>query len=160
MNQEKIGKFIAQCRKEKGLTQAQIAEHFGISNRAVSKWENGKCCPDASIMIELCDILGITVNELLCGERIIGVDQYKHKAEENMVKMQNKLVSYRRRIILNNVFLLIVAVASAFTVPWALIFVAFVMAFRDYYLLKNMKAVKRIIEENKKVALRTSSGEQ
>ena len=56
MNQEKVGKFIAQCRKEKGLTQAQVAKTFGISNAAVSKWENGKSCPDASIMIELCDL--------------------------------------------------------------------------------------------------------
>ena len=70
MNQESIGKFIAACRKEKGLTQVQLSEKLNITNRAVSKWETGKSCPDASIMLELCDILGITVNELLSGERI------------------------------------------------------------------------------------------
>ena len=67
----KIGKFISACRKEKGLTQAQLAEKFGITDRAVSKWETGKSVPDASIMLELCEQLGINVNELLSGETII-----------------------------------------------------------------------------------------
>jgi len=80
MDQEKIGKFIAELRKEKGLTQAQLAEHFDISNKAVSKWENGKSLPDASIMIDLCNLLDITVNELLSGERI-SMEDYKEKAE-------------------------------------------------------------------------------
>jgi len=80
MNQEKIGKFIAECRKEKNLTQLQLAEKLNISNRAVSKWETGKSCPDVSIMMELCGILGINVNELLTGERII-MENYQKKAE-------------------------------------------------------------------------------
>ena len=84
MNQEKIGKFIAECRKEKNLTQLELAEKLNISNRAVSKWETGKNCPDVSIMLELCDILGINVNELLSGERII---MQKEKAN----KMKRKL---------------------------------------------------------------------
>ena len=79
MNQEKIGKFIAECRKEKNLTQLQLAEKLNISNRAVSKWETGKSCPDVSIMMELCDILGINVNELLSGERII-MENYQKKS--------------------------------------------------------------------------------
>lgn len=70
MNQEEIGKFIAKCRKGKNLTQAQLAEKLNITDRAVSKWENGKSMPDSSIMLELCEILGITVNELLSGEKI------------------------------------------------------------------------------------------
>ena len=68
MNQTEIGKFIAKCRKEKKLTQAQLAEKLNITDRAVSKWETGKSMPDSSIMLELCEILGITVNELLSGE--------------------------------------------------------------------------------------------
>ena len=64
MNQIDTGKFIAGCRKEKGLTQAQLAEKLNITDRAVSKWETGKCMPDSSIMLELCNILGVTVNEL------------------------------------------------------------------------------------------------
>lgn len=89
MNQEAIGKFIAVCRKEKGLTQMQLAEKLNITNRAVSKWETGKSCPDVSIMLELCNILEITVNELLSGERI-PVEDYQKKAEENLVKLQEK----------------------------------------------------------------------
>ena len=64
MDQEKIGKFIASCRKDAGLTQAVLAEKLGITDRAVSKWENGKSMPDASLMLDLCQELGITVNEL------------------------------------------------------------------------------------------------
>ena len=70
MDQVKIGKFIAECRKEKNLTQMQLAEKLNITDRAISKWECGKAMPDTSIMLELCDILGINVNELLCGEKI------------------------------------------------------------------------------------------
>lgn len=76
MNQEKIGKFIAKCRKENGYTQASLAEKLGITDRAISKWENGKSMPDASIMLELCELLKINVNELLTGEHII-MDNYK-----------------------------------------------------------------------------------
>ena len=68
MDQIKIGNFIAERRRLKNLTQAQLAEMLGITDRAVSKWENGRSLPDSGIMLELCSILGITVNELLCGE--------------------------------------------------------------------------------------------
>ena len=71
MNQIKIGKFIAECRKRQGLTQIQLAEKLNITDKAVSKWERGMAMPDSSIMLELCDILDITVNELLSGEKII-----------------------------------------------------------------------------------------
>lgn len=97
MNQEKIGKFIADCRKEKELTQLQLAEKLNISNRAVSKWETGKSCPDASLMLELCDILGITVNELLSGERIT-MEDYKKNAELNLVTMKNADENMERKI--------------------------------------------------------------
>ena len=65
MDQIKIGKFIASCRKEEGMTQAELAEKLGISDRAVSKWETGKSMPDSGIMLELCGFLKINVNELL-----------------------------------------------------------------------------------------------
>ena len=70
MNQIKIGKFIADCRKEKSLTQSQLAEKLNITDRAVSKWETGRAMPDSSIMLELCAILDITVTDLLNGERV------------------------------------------------------------------------------------------
>lgn len=89
MDQEKIGRFIAGCRKEQGLTQAQLAERLNITNQAVSKWETGKSCPDVSLMPELCRIFGITVNELLSGERIT-MEEYQKKAEENLVALQDK----------------------------------------------------------------------
>ena len=69
MDQLKVGKFIAECRKQKNLTQMQLAEKLGITDKAISKWERGIAMPDTSIMLELCDILDITVNELLSGEK-------------------------------------------------------------------------------------------
>lgn len=70
MNQIKIGKFIAECRKEKGLTQLELADKLHLTDRAVSKWETGRAMPDSSIMLELCGILDITVTDLLNGERV------------------------------------------------------------------------------------------
>ena len=70
MNQEKTGKFISAMRKEKGLTQEQLAENLNISKNAVSKWERGMNLPDASNMQELCAILDITINELFIGEKL------------------------------------------------------------------------------------------
>ena len=72
MNQLKIGKFIADCRKEQNLTQSQLAEKLNITDRAVSKWETGRAMPDSGLMLELCEILGITVTDLLNGERVDG----------------------------------------------------------------------------------------
>ena len=89
MNQIEIGTFIAKCRKEKKLTQAQLAEKLNITDRAVSKWETGKSMPDASIMLELCEILGITVNELLSGEKI-DMESYEKKADENLIALKRK----------------------------------------------------------------------
>lgn len=89
MDQEKIGRFIAKCRKENGYTQASLAEKLGITDRAISKWENGKSMPDASIMLELCELLKINVNELLTGEHII-MDNYKDIAEKNLVEMRKQ----------------------------------------------------------------------
>jgi len=151
MNQEKIGSFIAACRKEKGVTQSQIAEKFGVSNAAVSKWENWKSLPDASIMIELCDLLGITVNELLIGEKI-SMEEYKEKEEENLSELQDRLNKLKKSMIISNAFLVIIAIMCAFSVPWALIFVIFVIAFRDYYLIKDMKSVRLLIEKSKSKA--------
>lgn len=89
MDQEKIGKFIAARRKEKQLTQAQLAQRLGITDRAVSKWETGKSMPDASIMLELCGILDISVNELLSGE-MIDVENYGKTADENLISLQQQ----------------------------------------------------------------------
>ena len=90
MDQIKIGKFIAECRKTAGLTQMQLAERLGITDRAVSKWETGKAMPDSSIMLELCGILGISVNELLNGEKII-MENNDKKNEQLLLEMAKEL---------------------------------------------------------------------
>ncbi len=89
MNQVKIGKFIASKRKEQGLTQLQLAEKLGITDRAVSKWETGKSLPDASLMPELCKLLKISINDLLCGE-VVSVENYNKKAEKALLEMVKK----------------------------------------------------------------------
>ena len=86
MNQEKIGKFIADCRKSKKLTQLELAEKLGVSDKSVSKWETGKCMPDLSLFKPLCEELNITINELLSGEKI-DKKEYQNKLEENIVNI-------------------------------------------------------------------------
>ena len=86
MNQEKIGKFIATCRKKQNLTQEQLAEKLNVTFKAVSKWETGKGLPDASIMLDLCKELKISVNELLSGE-IITVDNNQKEMEKNLLEI-------------------------------------------------------------------------
>ena len=98
MDQIKVGKFIASCRKEQGMTQAVLAEKLGISDRAVSKWETGKSLPDSGIMLELCEILKINVNELLSGERIMA-EAYDKRAEENLLAMRRELEEKNRQML-------------------------------------------------------------
>lgn len=89
MDTIKVGKFIQEKRKEKNLTQAELAEKLLITDRAVSKWECGKSLPDASIMLELCEILGISVNELLTGEEI-EMTNYNEQAELNLIELKKQ----------------------------------------------------------------------
>ena len=98
MDQAKIGRFIAVCRKNQGLTQMQLAEALNITDRAVSKWENGKAMPDSSIMLELCKILNITVNELLRGE-VIAMEQYNKEMENTLLKMVKQKEENDRRLL-------------------------------------------------------------
>ena len=86
MDQIKIGKFIAQCRKDRGMTQLQLAEKLGITDRAVSKWETGKSMPDVGIIPELCQTLDITVNDLLSGEKVSS-EQYSQKLEAKLLEL-------------------------------------------------------------------------
>ena len=95
MNQIKNGKFIAECRKKNNLTQMQLAEKLNITDRAVSKWENGKAMPDSSLMLDLCKELKISVNELLSGE-MIEMNNYDKRAEENLLKL-NKSNEYKSK---------------------------------------------------------------
>ena len=86
MDQIKIGKFIQEKRKEKNITQSELAEKLNISDRAISKWENGNCLPDAGNMPILCDILGITINDLFSGEKV-DMKNNEKKLEENLLEM-------------------------------------------------------------------------
>ena len=98
MDQVKIGRFIAECRREKNLTQMQLAEKLNITDRAVSKWENGRAMPDSSIMIELCSVLGINVNELLSGERI-EMENYNKIAEEKLLTLKKQKEESDKRLL-------------------------------------------------------------
>ena len=84
MNQDKIGKFIAKCRKEKKMTQSELAEKLGVTDRSIGNWENGRNMPDLSLFKPLCDELGITINDLMSGEKI-SKENYQEKFEENIV---------------------------------------------------------------------------
>ena len=98
MDQVKIGKFISECRKKNNLTQMQLAEKLNITDRAISKWETGKAMPDSGIMLDLCNELKITVNELLSGE-MIDMKDYDKKTEELLLKMQKQKEESDRRLL-------------------------------------------------------------
>ena len=119
MDQVKIGKFIADCRKRANLTQMQLAEKLGITDRAISKWETGKALPDSSIMLELCGLLGITVNDLLSGE-VISVENYNQEMEKKLLEMVKQKEQADKRLLAAEVFIGITATIVLF----ALIFVA------------------------------------
>ena len=98
MDQSKIGRYIAEKRRNRNLTQMQLAEKLGITDRAVSKWETGKSLPDASLMLELCGLLGISVNELLCGEDL-SMDTNNENAEKNLIEMIRQKESSDRKLL-------------------------------------------------------------
>ncbi len=97
MDQIKIGRFIAECRKKEKLTQMQLGEGLGITDKAISKWERGIALPDTSIMLELCDILGISVNELLSGEKI-NMENNSQKNEQLLIEMAKELEKKNKTI--------------------------------------------------------------
>ncbi len=98
MDQVKIGKFIAQRRKAVNLTQMQLAEKLGITDRAISKWETGKSLPDSSIMLQLCALLEISVNDLLSGE-LITMEDYNKELENRLVEMVKEKENSDRQLL-------------------------------------------------------------
>lgn len=123
MDQLKIGKFIAERRKEKSLTQMQLAEKLGITDKAISKWERGIAMPDTSIMLELCDILSISVNELLNGEKII-MENNQQKNEQILLEMAKELEQKNRTVWRAMWVILIVSMVALFA---SLMIAAFVI---------------------------------
>ena len=113
MNQIKIGKFIAECRKQKNLTQMQLSEKLGITDKAISKWERGIAMPDTSIMLELCEILGISVNELLSGEKIC-MENNTQKNEQLLLDMAKELEKKNKTIWSSMLAIMIVSMTALF----------------------------------------------
>ena len=131
MNQIKIGRFIAERRKNANLTQMQLAEKLGITDKAISKWERGIAMPDTSIMLELCDILGINVNELLCGEKI-EMNNNDQKNEQVLLDMAKEIEKKNKTVWKSMWVIIIISIAgliggiavAAFLIPegiWQLI---------------------------------------
>lgn len=98
MNQEKIGKFIKECRKKKNLTQEELASTLNVTDKAISKWENGRCLPDVSLFTKLCKELDITVNELLSGEKL-NKNNYQEKTDEITINLLDKMKKNKRMYI-------------------------------------------------------------
>jgi transcriptional regulator with XRE-family HTH domain len=122
MDQIKIGKFIAECRKKEGLTQMQLAEKLGITDRAVSKWETGRAMPDSAIMLELCAALKISVNDLLCGE-VVTMDHYNKELEKNLLEMIKQKEQADKRLLSLEVFVGIAATVTLFTLICIAVFI-------------------------------------
>ena len=118
MDQQKIGQFIAEMRKEQGLTQRELAEKLLITDKTVSKWECGKGLPDVSLMMPLCQILKISVNELLTGRRLQS-SEYQRNAEKNLMKLINEREHAKRSLWLG-----IVAFVPAFLAGITLIMIS------------------------------------
>lgn len=110
MDQIQIGKFIAESRKAKNLTQRQLADALSISDKTISKWECGKGLPEVSLMLPLCAALEITVNDLLSGEKVSEVD-YQKKAEGNMMDLMKENEENRKRMALSMITVVITIIA-------------------------------------------------
>lgn len=149
MDQVKIGKFIAQLRREKDMTQRQLAETLGVSDKTVSKWETGKGLPDAGYMSPLSDLLGITVNELLTGERIPDTE-YQARAEETMIalaemkteveEVKKKVISMDKSVDMGVSFGALLAVVISYhtwsSIGWAMLHGVLGWVYVIYYIIK------------------------
>lgn len=98
MDQVKIGRLIAECRKNKKMTQAQLAEQLGVTDKSVSKWENGVCLPDVSLYRDICELLGITLNEFFAGKRLSD-EKFKEEADNNLLSaLENSVFTLKDKI--------------------------------------------------------------
>ena len=130
MNQEKIGKFIAKVRKEKNITQQELANKLNITDRAISHWENGRSMPDAGIMLELCKLLDINVNELLSAKKIIK-ESYNEQAEENLLEMRREIESKNKKILILNRIITFLGVVIYLLIVLSTIFIEMPMVIRN-----------------------------
>ena len=130
MNQEKIGKFIAKVRKEKNMTQQELAKKLNITDRAISHWENGRSMPDAGIMLDLCKLLDINVNELLSAKKIVK-ESYNEQAEENLLEMRREIESKNKKILILNRIITFLGVVIYLLIVLATIFIEMPMIIRN-----------------------------
>ena len=156
MNQEKIGKFISKCRKDKKMTQSELAEKLGVTDKSVGNWENGRNMPDLSLFKPLCDELDITINELLSGEKL-KKEEYQEKFEENIINTidySTKKINIIRNIL--GIVLLILGIIISFTAmtmfesesSWGSIYSvigAIISSIGVSKLTKNLKNTKRLL---------------
>ncbi len=121
MNQEKIGKFIAEIRKEKGMTQQELADKLNVTDRAIGNWENGRRMPDMVFYKPLCEILGISLNELLNGEKI-NESELVTKTDEilnnTITYSKNKYNSFRKKILISSIIMLLILFIGTFSIDY------------------------------------------
>ena len=110
MDQIKIGKFISERRRAQGLTQAELAERLGITDRAVSKWETGRSLPDSSIMLDLCRLLSISVTDLLCGE-VVSMENYNKELEKQFIELKKQKEEADRNLLRMEIVIGVISVA-------------------------------------------------
>lgn len=110
MDQQKIGRFIAECRKKQGLTQMQLAEKLNITDRAVSKWETGRSLPDSALMMELCEILNITLIDLFSGE-VVSMGDYNKELEKKLIEMAKQKEESDKRLLFVEVLIGVFCIA-------------------------------------------------
>ncbi len=154
MNQEKIGKFIADTRKDKKMTQTELAEKLGVTDRSVSNWENGKNMPDLSLFKPLCEILDITINELLSGEKL-NKSEYQEKLEENIIRTIDYTSKNKKNKMISEMLMLFgfIIIFMAFTIyptesSWGAIHSElglFISLIGFIMFIKNSKLIKKII---------------
>ena len=150
MNQEKIGKFIAECRKEKNITQQELAEKLGVSNRSVSRWENGINMPDYTILKELCNILDIDVNEFLSGEKIekTEIETHQNQNLDLILKEYYKMKEQKGQIKLMAILGII------FVVPLTIIIYTIITLNYNFnnrlHLTTNVESYNEVIGKNAK----------
>lgn len=139
MNIQKIGNFIYENRKKKKLTQEELAEKLGVTNRTISRWETGKCMPDMSLYDALCKELDITINELLTGEKINN-DNYQQTFEKNIINVVNEVETKVKK---NNIIIKII-VTTLLTLIVIFLLLAFYQSFyfTEKYSEKDMKIGK------------------
>ena len=130
MNQEKIGRFIAELRKEKNMTQQELADKLNITDRAISHWENGRSMPDAGVILELFKILNINVNELLSAKKI-KEDKYNERAEECLLEMRREIETQNKRILTLNKIIINLAIIIFVVIGLVATFIEMSMLIRN-----------------------------